>query len=195
FMVLVMLGALNVVLFSVKQQDSINQAVLDKSNTSLARLNEQIAISEVRVTDTNRLNMTVSNSGGATAKLASIYLINETAVPRTQYRYDLDNLPVDGRESVTGIGSSGDIPFHIKSNSKYTVKVVTNAGNSATETITPLNETPLQMVLYVIPPTITTGQNVTLLFAVTNNNTGSNLATTVSPTISASLNCSPYPSS
>src|SRR4029079_15242704 len=101
FMVLVMIGALNVILLAMRQQDTVTQAVIDKSNSSANRLNEQIAISDLRVTSNNKLNMTVTNSGGAAAKLASIYLINETASPMVQYRYDLNNLVVDGRNSVS----------------------------------------------------------------------------------------------
>jgi len=192
FMVLVMIGALNVIILAFRQQDTVTQAVIDKSNSNLNRLNEQITISDIRLTGSNKLNMTVTNSGGAAAKLASVYLVNESASPKVEYRYNLNNLVVDGRKSVSSIGSN--LAFHINHNNKYSVKVVTEAGNSAIRTISPLNSSPLQMALYVIPPTITTGQNVTLLFAVTNNNTESTLATTVSPTIRASLNCSPYPS-
>jgi hypothetical protein len=193
-MVLVMIGALNVILLTLRQQDSVTQAVIEKSDSSLNKLNEQIKITDIRLTNSNKLNMTITNSGGVAAKLASLYLVNETASPKVQYRFDLDNLVIDGRESVSGIGSDRSVPIHVNNNARYTVKVVTTAGNSAVEQIVPLNESPLQMALFVIPPTITTGQNVTLLFSVTNNNTDSTLATTVSPTISPSLSCTPYPS-
>src|SRR5581483_11991257 len=110
FMVLIMIGALNVILLTLRQQDTVTQAVIDKSNSNLSKLNEQINISDIRLTSSNMLNMTVSNSGGAAAKLASIYLVNETASPKVQYRYDLNNLALDGRQSVSSIGTS--IPFH-----------------------------------------------------------------------------------
>ena len=187
-MVLVMIGALNVILLTLRQQDTVTQSIVDKSNTSLGRLNEQISIADVRATGTNKLNMTVMNSGGAAAKLASIYIVNETA--KQQYRYDLNSLGVDGRQSKTNIGStSPSLPFTLKSNTAYSVKVVTMAGNSAVTKLSPLNALPLKMALFVIPPSITTGQNVTLLFAVTNNATDSNLAGTVSPRINVTLTC------
>ena len=187
-MVLVMIGALNVILLTLRQQDTVTQSIVDKSNTSLGRLNEQISIADVRATGTNKLNMTVMNSGGAAAKLASVYIVNETA--KQQYRYDLNSLGVDGRQSKTNIGStSPSLPFTLKSNTAYSVKVVTMAGNSAVTKLSPLNALPLKMVAYVIPPSITTGENATILFAVTNNATDSNLAGTVSPTIAVTLSC------
>ena len=190
FMVLVMIGALNVILLAMRQQDSVTQTLIDKSSASLSRLNEQISIADARVTSSNKLNMTVINSGAAAAKLASIYIVNETASPKTQYRFDLNSLGVDGRQSKTNIGStSPSLPFTVKSDTVYTVKVVTMAGNSAVVKLTPLKALPLKMAAYVIPPSITTGENVTILFAVTNNATDTNLAQTVSPQISASLSC------
>src|SRR5881396_962628 len=77
FMVLVMIGALNVILLAMRQQDSVTQTLIDKSSASLSRLNEQISIADTRVTSSNKLNMTVINSGAAAAKLASIYIVND----------------------------------------------------------------------------------------------------------------------
>jgi len=186
FMVLVMLGALNVVLMTLRQQDSVTQTLIEKSNSDLDRMNEEIAISDIRLTDDNKLNMTVTNSGGAAAQLASIYVVNETSAPKEQYRYDLDNV-IDGRESVSEIGS--DLDLTVDTGNKYSVKVVTEAGNSAVTTVTPLDELPLKMAAFVIPPSTTSGQDMSVLFAVINNQTDTNLVTRVSPTIDVDLSC------
>ena len=189
FMILVMIGALNVILLSMQQQDRVTQAVVEKSNSNLGKLNEEIRISEVRVTASNKLNMTVTNSGGSTAKLASIYIVNETASPKVQYRYDLGSIPVDGRVSVPNVGST--VPLVIKNNMKYSVKIVTAAGNTATTGITPISQVALPMSLTIIPPTVIPGTNVTVLFTVTNNLTDYNLPIPLTPTLSKSLSCSP----
>ena len=90
FMVLVMIGALNVILLAMRQQDSVTQTLIDKSSASLSRLNEQISIADTRVTSSNKLNMTVINSGAAAAKLASIYIDFGNCngkIPGVSYRY------------------------------------------------------------------------------------------------------------
>jgi len=189
FMILVMIGALNVALLAIKQQDKVTQAVVEKSNSNVGKLNEAIKISEVRVTASNKLNMTVTNTGGATAKLVSVYIVNETASPKVQYRYDLNNIPVDGRVSVPNVGSN--LALTIKNNMKYSVKVVTAAGNSATTGITPISQVALPMSLTIIPPTVVPGANVTVLFTVTNNLTDYNLPVPLTPTLSHTLSCSP----
>src|SRR5213593_1891514 len=173
FMILVMIGALNVILLAMRQQDTVTQTLIDKSSSSLSRLNEQISITDIRVTNGNKLNMTVANSGGSTAKLASIYIVNETASPKTQYRYDLDNAPVDGRASKTNVGTS--LALNVKTNTKYSIKVVTAAGNTATSGITSISGVALRMSITIIPPTVSPGSNVTVLFTVTNNLTEYNL--------------------
>lgn len=178
FMVLVMVAAFNVMLIAMQQQDKVTQAVLEKSSSNLGKLNEEISISEIKVTSLNKLNMTVTNSGGTTAKLVSLYVVNETA--KEQFRYDLNNVPVDGRASR----NIDDLALTLKSNTKYSVKVVTAAGNTATSGITPISSAALPMSLTVIPPTIPPGQNVTVLFTVTNNITDSALGWPVSAIIS-----------
>jgi hypothetical protein len=178
-MILVMIGALNVILLAMQQQDKVTQAVVEKSNSSLSKLNEEISISDLKVTNNNKLNITITNSGGATAKLASIYIVNETA--KQQFRYDLNGVPVDGRTSKTNIGTS--LALNVKTDTKYSVKIVTAAGNTATSGITPLSATTLPLSLTIIPPSVPPGNNVTVLYTVTNNITDSTLGWPVTPTI------------
>jgi hypothetical protein len=156
-MILVTIGALNAILWTLQQQNTVNQSIIEKTSSNLNKLNEDVEISDIKVTDTNKLNVTVTNDGGAAATLKSIYIVNETA--SEQYRYDLD-LVVDGRESEN-VGD--DLPFVVASDTKYSIRMVTESGNTVTTTLTPLSSVALPMQLYVIPPTVTPGNNVTLL--------------------------------
>lgn len=192
FMVIVMIGALNVTLWTMQQQDSIADVVAEKNSASLDRLNERIDISDVRI-DGDKFNLTVSNSGGRATELGSLYLVNENASPKEQYRYDLTGTVVDSRQSVSSIGTDSSVPFSIDTSARYTAKVVTVSGNSAAMRMASPSDLDLKLALYVIPPSITTGQDVTLLFAVTNDSTDS-LAYAVTPVITPNLSCTPYPS-
>jgi archaellum component FlaF (FlaF/FlaG flagellin family) len=182
FMVIVMVGALNVTLWSMNEQERVTAAVTERANVSLDRLNEQIQIAGVRL-DAGKLNMTIVNTGGQSAQLRSMYIINETAVPKQQYRYDLD-MAIDGRDSAANIGQS--LPFVAKQNTAYSVRVVTEAGVAASTKIAPVSQSALPMSLYVIPPTVTPGENVTLLYTVTNNSTDSYLSGGITPSIATS---------
>ena len=186
FMIIVMTSALNVTLWTMRQQDRVTETVIEKTNTSLNRLNEDIEISSVKMSN-GKLNLTVSNPGGAASYLKTIYVVNETS--NQQYKYDLD-LAVDGREVASGIGQSNPA-IVIRNDTTYSVKVISQSGTAATTTITSLSAVALPMTLYVIPPTIVPENNVTLLFAVTNNLTDSDLAFPVQPTLGKDLSCGP----
>jgi hypothetical protein len=112
--------------------------------------------------------------------------VNETAVPKQQYSYDIDYL-VDGRAVVKNVGQT--LAFTAKNTTSYSVRVITESGSSASAEYLPVASTPIPMTLYVIPPTITTGENVTILYAVTNNVTNSNSPLTISPKITSSISC------
>jgi hypothetical protein len=184
FMFIIMAGALNVMLWTVQQQDRITSAVTEKADTDQSRLNEEIEIKGIRI-DGGRLNMTVANTGGQPARLASIYVVNETAYPKVQYRYDVD-LPVNGGSTINNVGQA--VPLVAKNTTSYSVKVATATGNSDSEQFLPLSLTPVPLGLYVIPPTVTTGENVTLLYTVTNNLTSTE-PLKVYPSISRAVSC------
>jgi hypothetical protein len=187
-MVIVMAGALSVSFWTLQQHDRINESLIQKTAATLNRLNEQIDISDIRVAN-NKLNLTVANTGGAASKLVTIYVVNETA--KQQYRYDL-NFTVDGRESVSGIGQSSPAII-IKNNTDYSVKVISESGQSATTRMMSLSSVALPMSLYVIPPTVVPGSNVTVLYAVTNNLTDAHLAREIDLKLYYNLGCTSGP--
>ena len=183
-MILVITGALNVTLWSIREQDRVTESIIEKTNTNLNRLNEDLSISDVKVTN-NRMNLTVTNNGGAASYIKTLYVVNETS--KQQYKYDIDTA-VDGRTSVSNIGQASP-SFVIKNNTNYTVKLVSQSGVTTSTNISPTSGVGLTMSLTIIPPTVVPGQNVTLLFAVTNNVTGSFIPTKVTPTLSKSMSC------
>jgi hypothetical protein len=187
FMVIIMASALSVTAWSLREQDRVGQALTDKASSDLGRLNEKISISDVRISG-NRLNVTVSN-GGSAATLTSIYVVNKTASPNQQYRYDLGNIPIDGRNSVSNVGQS--LPFIAKSNTEYSVKIVTAGGNTATTNIGSLAKTAMKLSMFVIPPTISPGANVTMLMSVTNNSTDSIITDPISARLTYTTACTP----
>jgi hypothetical protein len=189
-MILIIASALNVTYWTMQKQDEVTEAIIEKTNTNLNTLKEDISISDVRVTN-GKLNLTLSNAGGSAAIAKSLYVVNETASPKVQYRYDLD-VAVDGRKTVPNIGYSNPA-VDIKTDKEYSIKVVTESGDSVSTRITTLSKVALPMALVVIPPTPTPGTNVTILFAVTNNLTDSNLPLSITPTLSKSLSCSAGP--
>jgi hypothetical protein len=183
FMILIIASALNVTLWTMREQDRVTESIIEKTNSNLNRLNEDISISDFRISG-GKMNMTVTNAGGAASHLKSLYLVNETSMQ--QFRYDID-ATIDGRKSVTNIGQTTSAT--IKDNTNYSVKVVSQSGVTASTNVSPISSVGLSMSLIVIPPTVVPGTNVTLLFAVANNATDSFIPALITPTLSKS--CSP----
>ena len=188
-MVLLMAGAVNLTIWSLQQQDNVTSTIIQKANSSFDKFNEKIAVTSAKVS-AGKLNVTVANTGGAASHLRSIYVINQTAVPNQEYRYDLDKV-VDGKTSLTNIGQS--VALTAKAKTNYSVRVVSETGSMASAQIASISNTPLQMSAYLIPPTATTGSNVTLMFTVTNNSTATGLAETITPVVQTSLSCAAGP--
>ncbi|MGI0014676.1 MAG: hypothetical protein ACREBU_14735, partial [Nitrososphaera sp.] len=81
----------------------------------------------------------------------------------------------------------------LKDNTDYSIKVVAESGTTATSRITSLSSTALPMSLYLIPPTVVPGSNVTVLFAVTNNLTDAYIAQSPVLKLSYSMTCGSGP--
>jgi hypothetical protein len=189
FMVIVIAGALNVIVWTYQQQEQVAQVLLEKANSNIGKSDEGLHFSDIKVTN-NKLNATISSEAGTAANLTALYIVNETS--KQQYRYDM-NVLVDGRNPVNNIGQSNP-SFVIKDNIPYSVKVVSESGNTATARIKPVSQVALPMSLYVIPSTVTTLENVTLLLSVSNNLTkGDVLANPVNPVLIKTLSCSSGP--
>jgi hypothetical protein len=189
FMIIVVAGALNVIVWSFQQQDKVTDVLLEKSSSNIAKVDEGLHFSDMKVTN-NKLNLTISSEAGTAANLTALYVVNETS--REQYRYDL-NIPVDGRNPVKNIGQSNP-SIVIDDDTRYSIKVVSESGNTVTARIRPVSEVALPLSLYVIPSTVTTLENVTLLFSVMNNLTeGDILAGPVTPELDKTLSCGSGP--
>jgi hypothetical protein len=183
-MIIVVASALGTTVWVMQQQGKVTAEIQQRTNEYVNRINENVEISQVRVIN-NKLNLTLYNDGGSAAQVKAIYIVNETAVPKQQYSYDIDYL-VDGRAVVKNVGQT--LAFTAKNTTSYTIKVVTKSGSIASAAYTPTASTKLPLSLSIIPPTVTTGENVTLLYSIGNNLTG-NEPLIISPVISRTISC------
>jgi hypothetical protein len=191
FAIIILATSLNMTFWIVRQQDKVTQTLIEKQNADLNRLKEDIEVADIGVAN-SKLNLTITNEGSTRATLNSLYVVNETS--QAQYRYDM-NIALDGKNVTTNIGQSNPA-FTLNDDMQYTVKVVSESGNTVTARIRPvsLSEVALPLSLYVIPSTVTTLENVTLLFSVMNNLTeGDILAGPVTPELDKTLSCGSGP--
>ena len=187
FTIMILTTALNMTIWLTRQQSEVMQLTLQKQNEDINTLKENIKVSSVNLAN-NKLNMTITNEGTSKSTIKSLYLVNETS--QQNYVYNVD-MPLEGKNVTTNLGQlNPSLP--LTTNNKYTVKIVSESGNTATARIKPisLSQVKLPLSLYVLPSTVTTLENVTLLFAVMNNLTeGDHLSGSVTPVLQKSLSC------
>jgi flagellin-like protein len=109
-MIMLTASALATTAAVMQQQQISSNELVRETNRYLDAMNEKIEISKVTIAN-DKLNITLSNDGGSAARVKSIYIVNETASPKEQYRYDIDHL-VDGREVVTNVGQELNFVAH-----------------------------------------------------------------------------------
>ncbi|MFQ5761816.1 MAG: hypothetical protein ACE5PO_02160 [Candidatus Bathyarchaeia archaeon] len=175
----IFIAGFNLMTWGVVVYDDYTQVVMERNEAELGRLQENINIVEARI-DSNKLNVTVENSGPTTARLVRLWVTNETANPSWRQYYDL-NTYVNPRQKATNIGQ--DLPLTASSANAYDLKISTERGNKAEYEIF----SNLQArVMLIAPSTIYPGAEVTLALAISNNATANGNIVDLTPTLSVS---------
>ncbi|MCJ7424132.1 hypothetical protein MUP01_07675 [Candidatus Bathyarchaeota archaeon] len=153
---------------------AVNQDVTQHYNNTISSMNdkdwdrsqENIVIKQVQITSTNKLNVTTENDGSVQSHLIWLGLFNQTATPENQTYQALNEFIKPGEIDV--IISS----FTVAWGNKYVVQLVTELGNAVESKFYPASFVSCALTLIVTPPTAYQGNNVTVLFTVTPNDTG-----------------------
>ncbi len=163
-------------LFSFNLQDDYILDANERVMETMKKMGEDLRISGAYITSSSRLNLSVTNNGGETAHIVSIWIINST----DHYRYDL-NTYVPGGATVTNIGSSIIMTY----GSTYTIRIITERGNLYSVGVYPFCAINPRISLDVSPINPSKRNNVTVTLSITNNVTGASIAYGLTPSISA----------
>jgi hypothetical protein len=165
FVVILIVVGLGVMTSSLVLQNNLGQVVTQKYADDIEKVNERIEIREGWV-DNNKLSVTVVNTGPLPVKLVRMWVTNMTATSGWHQSYDLDKV-INPADSWKGMGTA--LPLTANNASSYKISVITERGSSANFQIFSAKDRAVQMSLFASPRSIPTGQDVTLLFGVTNN--------------------------
>lgn len=176
FVFLLLTTVSQVYLFSFNLQDDYITDANERLEATMKKMGEDINISGAYITSSSRLNLSVTNNGGETAHLVSLWLINST----DHYRYSIDTY-VSGGKTVTDIGSSIIMTY----GSTYSIRIITERGNLYTAGFYPFCAINPRISLDVSPISPSTKSNVTVTLSITNNVTSASIAYGLTPSISA----------
>ncbi len=180
FTVAVLMVGLNAMIYVTNVQNSLSQVVTQKGLTQTQQSTEKIVLRDGKISN-SKFNMTVANTGSIPVHLVRIWVTNQSDPNGWHQQYNIDKL-VNPGTSLTNLGQ--DLSLFARNSSSYTINLVSERGNSAYFQILAPKDKAIKMSLFAVPRSIPTGQNVTILFAVTNNLTDGSIIQSIKPVLS-----------
>lgn len=195
FMVAIIIVGLNVMTWGLNLQNNFGQVITERNVAETEQGSEKMELRDVTI-DNNKFNMTVVNTGSLPVKLVKMWVTNDTCTTATctstnwHLNYDLNNL-INPGDSLTKLGQG--LSLIAKNSSSYKINLVTERGSSANFQILSPKDKAIKMDLFAVPRSIPTGQDVTVIFGVTNNLTDGSIVQSVRPNVPLSWTATEAP--
>jgi hypothetical protein len=180
FAVIVMYLGLNVLTSGLNFQTQYGQVITELSTADTQQGKEVIELRDGKI-DNDKFNMTVVNTGSLPTKLVRMWVTNTTATTGWHKNYTLNDV-INPGDSLAKLGQN--LTLVARNSSSYTLNVITERGSSASFKLVSPSDHALKLSLYAAPLSIPTGQNVTMLFGVSNNITDGSIVQSIKPQIS-----------
>ena len=165
FIILILLSGFTFYTLNVNTTEHYNKTLDSMSELDWNRNREEIVIKEVKITGTNKLNVTVENEGPVLSHLIFLGIFNKTATPETQ-QYESLNIHVEPAETENIISD-----FTVIEGKKYAIQLVTELANVIEHKFYPASTVNCVLTLIAAPPTVPKFHSVTMLLIVTHNDT------------------------
>jgi len=185
FFLITIISSMSVMAWTLQQQASFSTTTSEVSTLQLERQSSALEITEIKISN-GKFNITLQNNGPLTERLVRLWATNETAT-NWHNKYDIDLL-VNPKQVLTNIGQS--LPLRPVNTDAYALKLVTERGNLITFRSLSVAQSNLALSLYVVPSTITSGENVTIIMSVNNNQRDVDSIHNLIPQLTYSSTCS-----
>ena len=179
FFVIIMVTGTSYILYSMNQLDNFSQAIIAKNQQDRNKQQENFQITSVTLAN-NKFNITVQNTGMIPINITRLWAENKTDPTWPVSKYTVNQIVTPG-QTLSKIGQT--LPLYAKSTQAYGLTLVTDRGSSEVALVNSASVKPLMMQLFVLPDTVPTGFDTTILFAVTNNMTNNGGLSTLQPNL------------
>jgi len=176
-MVGIIIVGLNVMAWSLNLQNNFGRVLTERNTIETEQKAEKVELRDVKI-DSDKFNMTLVNTGSLPVKLVSMWLTNTTDTNGWHKNYTLNNL-INPGDSLTKFGQ--DLALTAKNSSSYKINIITERGTSANFQVLSPKDKAITMSLFAVPRSPLSGQNVTIMFGVTNNLTDGSIVQSVRP--------------
>jgi hypothetical protein len=179
FAIIAIVTTVGYVTFSLNVLDSFNQSVLAKNQMMIDAGKEKFDIYSVQITN-GKFNVAISNTGNLPINITRMWVQNTTTnVVDWTNSYNCHNCIVSPGSILKNIGQS--MPVGANPIYSYNLKLTTSRGNSMQFSMGSPGTKPIFLQLQIIPNSVSSYNNATLLLVATNNLTSSNLLTNITP--------------
>jgi hypothetical protein len=165
FVALILLSGLTFYAVTQGITQHYNSTMSSMSDMDWNRNQEKVVIKQIAITSTYKLNVTVENDGPIQSHLIWLGIFNKTAHPENQTYQALNEFVNPG--DLNNMTSD----FTVIAGNMYVVQLVTELGNVVESKFYPASNVSCALTLVTAPPTVYQGNNVTVLLAVTLNDT------------------------
>ena len=177
FMVSIIVIGLNAVTWGLNLQQNFAQVMIDRSIAETEKSGEKIELRKVDIQD-GKFNMTVINNGKLPVNLVNLWVTNMSDVNGWHKNYTLTDI-INPGSSLIKLGQN--LELTAKESDSYKITLVTERGTTTNFQISSPKDNAIKMNLFVVPRTVSIGQNVTVIFGVTNNATDSSIMQSITP--------------
>src|SRR5574341_815437 len=180
FIIAIMYLGINVLTSGLSFQNRIGQVITERSTEDIQQGKEVIELRDGKI-DNDKFNLTVVNMGSLPVKLSGMWVTNTSAITGWHKNYTLNEI-INPGDSLTKLGQN--LALTAKNTSSYTLNIITERGSTASFKVVSPRDNSLKFGLYAAPLSVPTGQNVTVLFGVSNNLTDGSIVQSIKPQIS-----------
>jgi len=165
FFVIALSSVVAYVSYSMNSIENFTQSILDNDARSIDRLKEDIEITTVTLTDTNKFNMTILNKGPIPTKLTRLWVTDESSNPITHQKEDLSVL-INPGEQEQNIATNLSITAN--PTDSYILKAVTERGNTASFVLSADTSTIIDLI---VPAQVLPQEKIYVTAVIKNNST------------------------
>ena len=180
FLVVVLSSTIGYFTYGVNLLETLNDEIVTKNIDVQNKFKESFEISSINIVN-GKFNLTLQNTGDLPINIARLWVNNVTDNTWPLQNFTINKLTTPS-ETITNIGQ--DIPLYAVDNQAYSMKLVTQRGNSKDFSIKSPSDQPIDIKLIALPQTVSDGFLTTLLMTVTNNMTNNNVLLNIVPQLS-----------
>jgi len=180
FLVVVLSSVLGYFTFGIHLVEQVNDQVISKGIESADKSNENFEITNVRI-DAGKFNLTIQNTGEIPINITRLWINNMTDNSWPLQNFTLNTI-VTPKQIITNVGQN--TPLYALDSQAYSMKLITQRGNSKVISINSPNQEKLDLKLIALPETVSDKFRTTLMLTVTNNMTNQNTLLNVTPIMS-----------